>query len=74
MHEYLLPLLHVVRGHEAGDEAVARVVVGHELGVGQERVVGLVGQRCAVVVQAAEARGDVDRAVLAGGVEDLVLL
>ena len=72
MHEYLLPILDVVRGHEAGDDAVARVLVGHKLRVGEERVVGLVGEGGAVGIHAPEVQGDVDGAVLAGGVEDLV--
>ena len=45
----LLADLDVVCGSHAGDDAEARVVEGDELGVGHERVVGLVGQGGSVV-------------------------
>ena len=59
--------------HEAGDEAEAGVVVRYELGVGEEGVVGLVGQGGGVAGGGgAELGRDVDGAVLVSGVEDLV--
>ena len=49
MNKDLLADLDVVCGSHAGDDAEARVVEGDELGVGHERVVGLVGQGGSVV-------------------------
>ena len=45
----LLAHLDVVGGDHAGNDAESRVVEGAELGVGHERVVGLVGQGGRVV-------------------------
>ena len=45
---HLLPLGDVTDGGDAGDEAVLGVIKHQELRVGQEAVVGLVGQGGAV--------------------------
>ena len=50
VHKDLLAGLDVMCGSHAGDEAKARVVKDIELGVGHERVVGLVGQAGHVIL------------------------
>ena len=49
MNKDLLAHLDVVGGDHAGNDAESRVVEGAELGVGHERVVGLVRQGGRVV-------------------------
>ena len=53
---YLLALLNVSDGGDAGDEAKLRMVVDDKLAVWQEAVVGLVGQAAAVGAQGLEVR------------------
>ena len=53
---YLLALLNVGDGGDAGDEAELGMVVDHKLTVWQEAVVGLVGQAAAVGAQRLKVR------------------
>ena len=64
--------LDVVCAAKTGDEAESGVFEGDELRVGDETVVGLVGEGGAVVLEILVGHGNVNRLVLVRGVEDLV--
>ena len=68
----LLARLDVVRAADTGDEAEARMLEGDELRVGDEAVVGFVGEGGVVVFEILVRDRNVDRLVLVGWVEDLV--
>ena len=60
LDKYFLSLLDGVDGGQTGDDPPPRMVKHHELRVGDEAVVGLVGQGGAVVGQIAELHRDID--------------